>query len=240
MQVVKFKLSAVKTSKKVVLFYKLLKQGEPYTKTWADTIDEFDQGIKEQMQKKKVMEEAYSNSTCDLCGHACVVRQISSSRNNNKGKWFMSCPVGNGVNNGHTWKLLGFSPPKPKPKAESMCKVPTPDTTGAKKDSLNGQRFVLTGVFPTLGGGDGLTLGKEKLKQIITSFGGAVTGSISGKTNYVVVGEEPGAKKLEQAKSRGVKTIDLSALMKMTGANAEGVDDAIKVKSESWNECYDV
>ena len=229
MQVVKFKPSVVKASKKVILFYQLLKQGKPYRQTWADSIDEFDRGIREQLRQKKEMEKAYSNSSCDLCGHACVVRKIFSSRNNNKGKWFMSCPIGSGAHSGHTWKLLGFSPPKPKPKAESMCKIPTPESAETKTDSLDGQRFVLTGVFPTLGGGDGLTLGKDKLKQIITSFGGAVTGSISGKTNFVVVGEEPGAKKLEQTKSRGVKTIDLSALLKMTSSKAEKSDCKIKV-----------
>ena len=90
------------------------------------------------------------------------------------------------------------------------------------------------------GGGDGLTLGKDKLKKLITDFGGAVTGSISGKTNFVVVGDEPGARKLVQAQERGVPTIDLDALMKMTRAEVEISDDEVEVKHESQNEYFDV
>ena len=40
-----------------------------------------------------------------------------------------------------------------------------------------------------LGGGSGLGLGKKKAEDIITTFGGKVTGSISGKTNYLLVGK---------------------------------------------------
>lgn len=55
--------------------------------------------------------------------------------------------------------------------------------------SLDGERFVLTGIFPELGGGSGLGLGKKQAEDIITTFGGKVTGSISGKTNYLLVGK---------------------------------------------------
>lgn len=241
MHVVNFKLSAVKTSRKVISFYNLLGQGGHYRQTWADTIDEFDRGIREQLRKKLEMQDAYRNIKCQLCGQPCVVKQIQSSRNNNQGKWFASCPIGNGVSSGHTWKFLGTSLPKEKPPAASMHQIPKPGSNGTQKDCLKGKKFVLTGVFPTLGGGDGLTLGKDKLKGIITSFGGAVTGSISGKTNYVIVGDEPGAKKLEQAKARGVETIDLSALMKMTGADVDSVvSNDVKVKKESQIKYYDV
>lgn len=240
MYVKNFKPTAVKTSKKVITFYKLLKRGEYYKQTWADTIDEFDRGIREQLEKKREMQDAYSNISCDLCGEICVVKQIKSSRNNNQGKWFASCPLGNGFNSGHTWKLLGTSLPKRKPYEKAMLHIPTPGAEGTNKDCLKGKNFVLTGVFPTLGGGDGLALGKDKLKQIITSFGGAVTGGISGKTDYVVVGEEPGAKKLEQAKARGVQTIDLNALMKMACVEVEASDEEVQIKHESQNEYFDV
>jgi hypothetical protein len=35
----------------------------------------------------------------------------------------------------------------------------------------------------------GLNLGKDKLKGLVESFGGKVTGSVSGLTNYLVVGK---------------------------------------------------
>jgi len=46
-----------------------------------------------------------------------------------------------------------------------------------------------SGTFPEVGGGVGLNLGKDKLKDIITSFGGKVTSSVSGRTDVVVVGK---------------------------------------------------
>jgi hypothetical protein len=38
-------------------------------------------------------------------------------------------------------------------------------------NSLQGKTFVLTGTFPEVGGGAGLTLGKGKVKRMIQSFG---------------------------------------------------------------------
>jgi len=67
--------------------------------------------------------------------------------------------------------------------------VPVPGVGKGVADALDGFRFVLTGIFPELGGGSGLGLGKKKAENIITSFGGKVTGSISGKTNYLLVGK---------------------------------------------------
>ncbi|KAL3791084.1 hypothetical protein HJC23_012069 [Cyclotella cryptica] len=202
MQVVKFKPTEVKTSKKVSEFYDLLGKGKPYTRTWADTIEEFDRGIREQLHKKLDMESTYRNYSCDLCGRPCVVRQIQSNRNNNRGKWFLSCAGGNGRSRGHTWKLLPSSPPSEEPTKDMLCQIPKPGVTGLKEGAFKCKRFVLTGVFPSLGGGEGLTLGKDKLKELITSFGGAVTSSISGMTNFVVVGNDPGAKKLAEAEKR--------------------------------------
>ena len=48
-----------------------------------------------------------------------------------------------------------------------------------------------------VGGGCGLELGKERVRQMITSFGGRVTGAVSGKTDLVIVGKEPGFSKVD-------------------------------------------
>jgi hypothetical protein len=53
-----------------------------------------------------------------------------------------------------------------------------------------------------MGGGAGLGLGKEKTKAMIISFGGRVTGSVSGKTDVLVVGKEPGMSKVSQARAK--------------------------------------
>ena len=52
-----------------------------------------------------------------------------------------------------------------------MFIVPKPNQGGANEHSLSGQTFVLTGVFPEVGGGSGLSQGKQKVKAMIQSFG---------------------------------------------------------------------
>ena len=80
--------------------------------------------------------------------------------------------------------------------------VPSKNGAGADSNSLAGKTFVLTGIFPEVGGGSGLSQGKDKIKRMITSFGGRVTGSVSGKTDILVVGKNPGASKVSKARAR--------------------------------------
>jgi len=71
---------------------------------------------------------------------------------------------------------------------------------------LSGMTFVVTGTLPTLS--------RDGVKEFIESNGGKVTDSISKKTSYLVLGENPGSK-AEKAKSMGVKILDESELKKM-------------------------
>ena len=80
--------------------------------------------------------------------------------------------------------------------------APVPGKNGAVANSLQGKTFVLTGTFPELGGGAGLSLGKAKLKHLITSFGGAVRSAVSGKTDVLVVGKNPGFSKVSKAREK--------------------------------------
>ena len=50
--------------------------------------------------------------------------------------------------------------------------IPRPGVNGAVANVLEGKKFVLTGTFPEIGGGAGLSLGKERTKSIIEDFGG--------------------------------------------------------------------
>ena len=94
--------------------------------------------------------------------------------------------------------------------------IPIPGKDGVISESLSGKTIVLTGTFPELGGGSGLSLGKAKLKAMIESFGGKVTGSVSGKTNILVVGKDPGFSKVSSARSKQQCTLlSLHALTKV-------------------------
>lgn len=220
MTVKNFKPSEIKTSKKVKHFYNSVHNQKPYTgPRWSDTIAAFDEEAKKSMAKMNVMKHHYSNVPCSKCGTKCIVHQIKTNRNNNQGKYFMSCPESKGER-GHTWELLNtrvLNSPGPTSanvavSQSSSFAFMTPGVDGAIAGRLDGMRAVTTGVFLELGGGSGLKLGKVRMREMIESFGGKVTGSISGKTNFVIVGDEPGEKRLEDAKSKGLPIISRSTL----------------------------
>ena len=103
------------------------------------------------------------------------------------------------------------------PRAAKKVKftIPRPGVDGGVAGVLNGKRFVLTGVFPEVGGGTGLSLGKDRVTSMIESFGGVVTSAVSGKTNFLLVGAEPGRSKVSKADEKGIPLIDLIALNRL-------------------------
>jgi DNA ligase (NAD+) len=85
--------------------------------------------------------------------------------------------------------------------------------TGAKSAAsgsrkLEGQQFVLTGKLPTLS--------RDEAKQMIEAQGGRVTGSVTKKTNYVVVGEDAGSK-LDKARELGIALLDEKGFLGLLG-----------------------
>lgn len=80
--------------------------------------------------------------------------------------------------------------------------------TAVAQGALAGKTFVLTGTLPTLS--------RDEAKALIEAAGGKVSGSVSGKTHYVVAGEEAGSK-LDKAKSLGVAILDEAGLKSLLG-----------------------
>ncbi|MPZ91045.1 MAG: NAD-dependent DNA ligase LigA [Actinobacteria bacterium] len=79
---------------------------------------------------------------------------------------------------------------------------PPPKKTG----SLTGRSFVLTGSL------EGFS--RSEAQNAIEDFGGKVTSSVSKKTDYVVVGENPGTK-FDKAQQLGVAILDEDGLRKL-------------------------
>ena len=57
-------------------------------------------------------------------------------------------------------------------------------------------------------------MGRKEASDIIESFGGKVSGSVSKKTTYVLAGEEAGSK-LTKAQELGIKVISEDEFNKM-------------------------
>lgn len=77
--------------------------------------------------------------------------------------------------------------------------VNTVSTRTVAGDRFDGLTFVLTGALPTYT--------RSAAAQIIESFGGKVSSSVSKKTNYVLAGDEAGSK-LDKANALGITVID--------------------------------
>jgi DNA ligase (NAD+) len=73
---------------------------------------------------------------------------------------------------------------------------------------LEGKTLVLTGSLRSLT--------RDQARDLILRRGGRVTGSVSKKTSYVVLGEDAGSK-ADDAKRLGVPTLDEAAFLEMAG-----------------------
>ena len=82
------------------------------------------------------------------------------------------------------------------------------DAVQQESDEFKDKTFVLTGSLQKLT--------REEAKDKIIALGGKVTGSVSNKTDFVVVGESAGSK-LEKANKLNIKTLSEDEFLEMLG-----------------------
>jgi DNA ligase (NAD+) len=87
---------------------------------------------------------------------------------------------------------------------ERLAEAVAPERrTGDGDDELDGLTVVFTGSVP------GYT--RSELSELLERHGANVTSSVSGATDYLIVGENPGRRKRERATEEGVETLDPEA-----------------------------
>ena len=88
-----------------------------------------------------------------------------------------------------------------------------PDAPGSKDipdgapNCLKNLTFVMSGILESLD--------RDECKALIEKYGGRVTGSISGKTNFLLIGRDGGEAKQEKARELKVKIISEDDLLQM-------------------------
>ncbi|XP_068134562.1 replication factor C subunit 1 isoform X2 [Hyperolius riggenbachi] len=72
------------------------------------------------------------------------------------------------------------------------------------ENCLEGMAFVITGVLESIE--------RDEAKSLVERYGGKVTGNVSKKTNYLIMGRDAGESKREKAESMGTKVINEDGL----------------------------
>lgn len=75
--------------------------------------------------------------------------------------------------------------------------------------NLKGKTFVVTGTLDTIS--------REEAEERIRRNGGKAGSSVSKKTDYLVIGAEPGSAKTDAAEKYGTKVLDEAAFLKLLG-----------------------
>ncbi|KAJ2553258.1 DNA replication factor C complex subunit Rfc1 [Coemansia sp. RSA 1933] len=83
---------------------------------------------------------------------------------------------------------------------------------------LDGLRFVVTGEFSSLS--------REGITDLIKTYGGHITSAVSGKTSYLVVGDDPGSSKIKKAKSLKTRCLYEDHLLELIRSSKPAVSDS--------------
>lgn len=81
---------------------------------------------------------------------------------------------------------------------------------------LEGQTIVISGNF---------SISRDEMKALIIAHGGKNSGSISGKTAFLLAGEKAGPEKLKKADSLGIRVVSEKEFMNMIGGTEKSSSD---------------
>lgn len=88
---------------------------------------------------------------------------------------------------------------------------------------LEGKTIVISGNF---------SISRDEMKALIVAHGGKNSGSVSGKTSYLLAGDKAGPEKLKKAEALGVKVISEEEFRQMTGDSMQEVTESQPVDGE--------
>jgi DNA ligase (NAD+) len=95
----------------------------------------------------------------------------------------------------------------------------TEQATSGKEQLLAGKTFVVSGVFANYS--------RDGIKETIEAYGGKNSGSISGKTDYVLAGDKMGPEKRKKAEALGVPIISEAEFEEMIGVHREAEETGL-------------
>lgn len=87
-------------------------------------------------------------------------------------------------------------------------KFETEGTPQAVSAILEGKTIVVSGNF---------SVSRDEMKALVTAHGGKCSGSVSGKTSYLLAGEKAGPEKLKKAEALGIQVISESEFRQILG-----------------------
>lgn len=88
----------------------------------------------------------------------------------------------------------------------------------AISETLKGKTIVISGNF---------SISRDEMKALIAAHGGKNSGSISGKTAYLLAGEKPGPEKIKKAEALGVEIIDETYFRNLIGDDINNEPDEL-------------
>ena len=98
------------------------------------------------------------------------------------------------------------------------------EPAAAASEALAGKVIVISGTF---------SISRDEMKALVEKHGGKNSGSVSGKTSFLLAGEKPGPEKIKKCEELGVPVIGEAEFMEMLPSEAQEASSEGKVEQLS-------